>query len=294
MNDIKKGYILGLFAVLLFSMTVPATKVAIAELPIFFLSSGRTIIAAILAIIYLIYAKKRIPDINTVLNLFIVGICVAVIFPLCISYAMKYTNASHGGIVLGILPLTTAAVSTMLLKQKLSKSFWLCAVIGSLIVVIFSLQQASGKLQIADICLFIAVIAASFGYVKGAKLTQKFAGIEVISWALVLVLPIIIPIVLFNMPSSAVLQQASVKSWLCFLYMALISQYLGFLPWYKGLALGGVAQVGQLQLLQPFFTLIISAFLLNEYLSYDIILCCIAVMLVVYIGRRLSYKKIQK
>jgi drug/metabolite transporter (DMT)-like permease len=204
---------------------------------------------------------------------------------------MKYTNASHGGIVLGILPLTTAAVSTLLLKQRLSIWFWVCAILGSVIVIGFSLKQASGSLQIADICLFIAVIAASFGYVKGAKLTQKMAGIEVISWALVLILPIIIPIALFNMPSHDVLNSASLNAWLCFLYMALISQYLGFLPWYKGLALGGVAQVGQLQLLQPFFTLIISALLLGEHLSSEVVICCLSIMAVVYTGRKLSYKK---
>jgi drug/metabolite transporter (DMT)-like permease len=286
-NKLRQGYLLGIFAVFLFSMTVPVTKIAVADFPALFLSSGRGLVACILAALYMLYTKQKLlPPRAFLLNIFLTGMCVVIIFPVSISFAMTYTNPSHGAVVLGILPLTTAIASTFITKQKLQFGFWICAALGSLVVIIFSMYHAKGQFNIADIYLLIAIAATSFGYVKGAQLTKILSGMQVISWALLTVAPIVFLIFCFNIPPYAVITQASTPSWLAFVYMSLISQYLGFIPWYKGLSLGGIAEVSQVQLLQPLFSLIISACLHLEVLNIQVFCVCILVMCIVYIGKK--------
>ncbi len=285
--QLKQGYLLGILAVFLFSMTVPATKIAVTQLPALFLSSGRGVVACILAAVYMIYTKQKLlPHRSILFDIWLTGLCVVVLFPTAISFAMMHTNASHGSVVLGILPLTTAIVAMFITKNKLSMGFWICAILGSLVVIVFSAYHAKGQFNIADLYLFIAIAAASFGYVKGAELSKKISGMQVISWALLSAAPMVFLIFCLNLPSYAVINQASITSWLCFIYMAVISQYLGFVPWYKGLSLGGIAQVGQVQLLQPLFSLIIAACLHLEVFNVYVFIVCFLVMLIVYIGKK--------
>ena len=289
--DQQRGMALGLLGVLAFSLTLPATRAAVVVLDPLFVSSGRAVVAAILSILYLWWGQHRRPTYTEIKWLLVVGLGVVFGFPFFTAWAMKHTSASHGGVVLGILPLATAAAGALFWHERPSKGFWLAAVAGSLLVVIFSLLRSSGKLgstaafELADLALVVAVLFAAMGYAVGARLAKTLGGLQVISWALVIALPFtLIPAVL-TAPSSLNLP-ASV--WLGFAYASVVSQYLGFLPWYQGLALGGVARVGQTQLLQPFFTLFAAALLLGETVDAMTIGFAVLVFAVVAMGRKMA------
>ena len=172
-------------------------------------------------------------------------------FPILTAVAMQYVDASHGGVMLGILPLSTAAAGFAFAHERPSRRFWVLALIGSAAVVSFSLLKSGGAPHIADLALIGAVVITSMGYAIGARLTRTLGGLQVISWALVLIAPLMILPAIITAPDFAVIP---LRAWVAFSYVAVISQFLGFLPWYQGLSLGGVAKVGQTQLLQPFFT----------------------------------------
>lgn len=276
------GYLLGLIAVVAFSITLPATRAAVRALDPVFVGLGRAVGAALLGAVFLLLTRARWPSREEARRLVIVAAGVVVGFPLFTAWAMRYVDASHGGVVLGILPLATAAAGVLLSGERPSARFWLCALAGTALVVGYSLAGAGGTLQWADLALFAAILSAGIGYAEGARLSRSLGGLQVISWALVLAAPIlIVPVVLFA-PTSVALP---FESWLGFIYVTLISQFLGFFPWYRGLALGGIAKVGQTQLLQPFFTVLASVFLLGE--SADPLTWLIAVLVaaVVAIGK---------
>lgn len=276
------GYLLGLIAVVAFSITLPATRAAVRALDPVFVGLGRAVGAALLGAVFLLLTRARRPSREEARRLVIVAAGVVVGFPLFTAWAMRYVDASHGGVVLGILPLATAAAGVLLSGERPSARFWLCALAGTALVVGYSLAGAGGTLQWADLALFAAILSAGIGYAEGARLSRSLGGLQVISWALVLAAPVlIVPVVLFA-PTSVALP---FESWLGFIYVTLISQFLGFFPWYRGLALGGIAKVGQTQLLQPFFTVVASVFLLGE--SADPLTWLIAVLVaaVVAIGK---------
>lgn len=273
------GYLLGLIAVVAFSITLPATRAAVRALDPLFVGLGRAVGAALLGAVFLLLTRARLPSREEAGRLVIVAAGVVVGFPLFTAWAMRYVDASHGGVVLGILPLATAAAGVLFSGERPSARFWLCALAGTALVVGYSLAGAGGTLQWADLALFAAILSAGIGYAEGARLSRSLGGLQVISWALVLAAPIlIVPVALFA-PTSVALP---FESWLGFIYVTLISQFLGFFPWYRGLALGGIAKVGQTQLLQPFFTVVASVFLLGE--SADLLTWLIAVLVAVVVA----------
>lgn len=276
--------LLGLLGVMLFSLTLPATRAAVASLDPLFVSSARAVVAAGLAAVFLWVGKHRRPTAREFKLLAVVAIGVVFGFPFFTAWAMKYTSASHGGVVLGILPLATAAAGAVFSHERPSRGFWLAAVAGSALVVTFSLMRSHGALQFADLALLAAVIFSAVGYALGAQLAKDMGGLQVISWALVIALPFTLVPALVTAPASFVLP-ASV--WIGFIYVAVVSQYLGFLPWYKGLALGGTARVGQTQLLQPFFTLFAAALLLGERVDAMTIAFAGLVFMIVAMGRKM-------
>ena len=284
----NKGMLLGLIGVTLFGLTLPATRMALESFHPVFIATGRALLATSLAVIYLAAGKHRRPTFHEFKYLLLVVVGVAIGFPVFTALAMQQVDASHGGVMLGIMPLTTAACAALLFKERPSLGFWLMALLGSALVIVFSLMRGNGSLHWADLSLLLAVVTGSLSYATGGYLARSLGGLQVISWTLVISAPILVWPTLWFAPSS---WQATNTAWIGFVYVALISQYLAFLPWFKGLSLGGIARVGQAQLLQPFITIIASGWLLSEMIDWQTWAFAIGVFVVVATGRTLNIKR---
>lgn len=285
----NKGMVLGLVGVIIFSLTLPFTRMAVAELNPVFVALGRAVVAACCSGILLWMQGGKWPQRAQMKPLLITALGVVVGFPLFSSIAMAHVPASHGAIVLGILPLATALFAALRFNEKPSTGFWLMALLGSGLVIVFALMQGGGSFQMADLALFVAVIAAAMGYAEGGRLSQSMGGQQVISWALLLAMPVLLPITLWLGWHYGI--QASGRAWAGFAYVSVFSMFIGFFFWYKALALGGIARVGQVQLLQPFLSLLGAAVILGETLSGREILFALAVIVVVGFGRRMSIRR---
>ncbi|MFZ6720759.1 MULTISPECIES: DMT family transporter [Undibacterium] len=285
----NKGMVLGLVGVIIFSLTLPFTRMAVAELNPVFVALGRAVVAACCSGILLWMQGGKWPQRAQMKPLLITALGVVVGFPLFSSIAMAHVPASHGAIVLGILPLATALFAALRFNEKPSMGFWLMALLGSGLVIVFALMQGGGSFQMADLALFVAVIAAAMGYAEGGRLSQSMGGQQVISWALLLAMPVLLPITLWLGWHYGI--QASGRAWAGFAYVSVFSMFIGFFFWYKALALGGIARVGQVQLLQPFLSLLGAAVILGETLSGREILFALAVIVVVGFGRRMNIRR---
>ncbi|MES2016359.1 MAG: DMT family transporter [Pseudomonadota bacterium] len=286
------GMLLGLAAVAIFGLTLPFTRLAVAELPPAFVALGRALVAALLAAAWLRWRRVPLPPRAALLPLALVAIGCIIGFPWLTSIALKTLPASHGAVLVGILPLATAVFSALRGNEKPSAGFWAVAVAGSGVVIAFALHQGGGSLHGADLLMLAAVLLAALGYTEGARLSQQMGGAQVISWALVLAAPLIAPVLLWlAWPDAAVIARASARAWLGFAYVAAFSMYIGFFFWYAGLARGGIARVGQVQLVQPFITLAGAALILGEPLAPSNWLFALAVIGVVAIGRKMRIKR---
>lgn len=278
-----RGLLLGLVGVAAFSLTLPATRAAVAALDPVFVGTGRAVIAALLGGAFLAAGRHRLPTRAELQALAVVAAGVVVGFPLFTALAMRWVDASHGGVMLGVLPLGTAAAGVVFSRERPSAGFWLAALAGSALVIAFSLAKGAGSLHWADLALLAAVASASVGYAEGARLARSLGSLQVISWALVISAPVLLVPALVSAPATLALP---LTAWIGFAYVSLVSQYLGFLPWYRGLALGGIARVGQTQLLQPFFTIAAAALLLGETIDATSLTFALLVFAVVVLGRR--------
>ncbi|WP_211441686.1 DMT family transporter [Collimonas humicola] len=288
MTDESKGMWLGLAGVAIFSLTLPFTRMAVAELNPVLVAFGRAVVAALCSVPLLWKLKAAWPRGAQWKALALTALGVVVGFPLFSSVAMRYVPASHGAIVLGILPLATAMFGALRFGERPSAGFWIAALAGSGLVLAFALSQGGG-LQLADLALLAAVVAAAMGYAEGGRLSQTMGGQQVIAWALLLSLPVLLPITVWLGWRYGA--SASPKAWLGFAYVSLFSMFIGFFFWYKGLALGGIARVGQVQLLQPFMTLLGAALLLGETLVTSNMLFALAVLVVVGFGRKTAIRR---
>ena len=284
-----RGMWLGLAGVAIFSLTLPFTRMAVAELHPVFVALGRAVVAAGLSAVLLYAQKASRPDRQQLRALLVIAAGVVIGFPLLTSLAMQYVPAMHGAIVLGILPLATALFAAIRFHERPSVGFWAMAVLGSAIVVLFALIQGAGEFQWADLALFGAVIAAAMGYAEGGRLSQVMGGQRVICWALVISMPLLLPLTIWLALHYGL--NASGKAWMGFTYVSVCSMFIGFLFWYKGLAIGGIARVGQVQLLQPFLSLLGAALLLGEGLSWMNTGFALAVIVIVAIGRRMNIRR---
>ncbi|MBD2089044.1 DMT family transporter [Microcoleus sp. FACHB-1515] len=273
----------GLLGVFSFSLTLPATRVAVAELDPTFVGLGRAIVAAGLAAIALRVTRQPLPTKSQWRDLAIVAFGVILGFPLLSAWAMRQLPAAHGAVVIGLIPLATAIAATMRGNERPSFRFWLATAIGSGTIVAFTLASGGGHFQIPDVALIGAVVAAAIGYAEGGKLARSIGGWQVICWALVLAAPVLIVPTLLAAQSGL---SASPIAWLGFAYVCVISQFVGFFAWYHGMAIAGVARVSQLQLLQPFLTIAFSALLLHEQITLPTIAAACIVIACVGIGRR--------
>ncbi|HTH45326.1 MAG TPA: DMT family transporter [Oxalicibacterium sp.] len=285
MTQETKGMWLGALGIVMFSLTLPFTRIAVLELNPVLVALGRAVVAAVCAAGLLRWSGAARPTAQQARSLLITAAGVVVGFPVFMSVAMRYAPASHGAIVLGILPLVTALFGALRFGERPSAGFWIAAICGSLLVVGFALQQGGGQLHLADLALFAAVIAAAMGYAEGGRLAQTMGGPAVISWALILSMPLVLPATIVLAWHYGL--QASPMAWVSFGYVSFVSMFVGFFFWYRGLALGGIARVGQVQLIQPFLTLLGSTLLLGEELVADNFLFAFAIIAVVAIGRKM-------
>jgi len=260
------GLLLGFVGACIFAGTLPFTHLAVEHLSPLFVTAGRAALAGLLSLATLILLRRSWPSRKQAGIMAFVALCLVGGFPGFTALAMKTVPPSHGGVVLGILPLATSAISTLIAGERPSPAFWLAAVAGAGLVIGFTLHEGGGSLGQGDIFLLAAAISSALGYVLSSKLVHSgFAGWEVISWVLVVSLPVTVPVTLWLMPDSPA--SIPIWSWIGFIYVALMSQYLGFFAWNAGLALGGIARVSQVQLLQTFITLLIAALLNREAIA---------------------------
>jgi len=204
-------------------------------------------------------------------------------FPGLMALSMQTVPASHGGVVLGILPLTTAAASSLILGERPSLRFWLLAGLGTTVVVAFALRDSGGGIVIGDVYMFLAAISTSIGYVFSADLSREMPGWEVISWILALALPLTLPLAVWLWPADP--SAVSTAAWVAFAYVSVFSMFVGFFAWNAGLAMGGVARVSQIQLLQTFVTLGLSAVINGEHIGLSTIAVAAIVVIIVAAGR---------
>jgi len=264
-NNETIGLIYGFLGVLGFSGTLPATRIAVTNLDPTVVGLGRAIVAGTFAMVLLRLTRQPIPHHRYWGSLAIIVGGVIIGFPLLSAWAMQQLPASHGAIVTGILPLATAIVAALRMGERPSVGFWIASFCGSLTIVCFALIEGNGSIKFADFILMIAVIAAAFGYAEGGQLSKTLGGWQVICFALVLSIPIlIIPVGLVILQNGI---SASASAWFGFGYVSIISMFFSFFTWYRGLAIGGIARVSQVQLLQPFLSILFSAIFLKEKIT---------------------------
>jgi drug/metabolite transporter (DMT)-like permease len=280
----RAGLLYGLVGVAAFSLTLPATRVAVAELDPVFVGLGRALVAALLAGVVLVATRTPFPGRRALPRLALVAGGVVIGFPLFSAWAMRHVPAAHGAVVVGLLPLATAITGAWLAHERPPLLFWLSAVAGSAVVVAFALWQGGGAPQPADALLLLAVAAAAVGYAEGGRLARTLGAWQVICWALVLSAPLLVLPTLWA--ADGRLATASAAAWAGFAYVSVVSMFLGFFAWYRGLALGGIGAVGQVQLLQPFLTIFASAWLLGERIDAATLIAAAAVIAAIAIGRR--------
>lgn len=305
MTNENKGLWLGLLGVVIFSASLPMTKLAVYAadpagkqlslgLSAWFVTFGRAAVAGILSIFYLAFVHFKSPasasfwPARAHWGLLAFTACGVVVgFPLFTALALRSVPSMHGAVVTGLLPLATAVVAAVWFQQKPALGFWVCAAVGSLLVLAFMVLRSSDSsglhLHAADVFLLLAMTSAALGYVGGARLTPILGAEHVICWVLVLSLPITLPMAWLNLPQDNV----PAVHWWGFAYVAVFSMWIGFFAWYRGLALGGAVRVSQVQLVQPFLSILIAVPLLGEKIDLLTIGFAIAVIATVFIGKKM-------
>jgi drug/metabolite transporter (DMT)-like permease len=289
-----RGLWLGALGVTIFALTLPMTRLAVGtpEAPQMsgaFIALGRAVVAALLSTVFLAATRAPLPRREDWLPLAITSAGVVFGFPLLTSVAMRHVEAVHASVIVGVLPLATAAVGAWLHRQRPSAGFWVCAAIGSALVVAFAVIRSGDSgftIRAADMLLLGAMACAAVGYGWGARLSHHMRAEHVICWALVIALPLTAPAAFLTRPQASV--QAA--AWWGFAYVAVFSMWLGFFAWYRGLALGGTVRVSQVQLVQPFLGMLFAVPLLGESLDALTLGFAFAVIAVVFIGKKMPVR----
>ncbi|MES0128279.1 DMT family transporter [Mesorhizobium sp. M0029] len=286
MDKTASGWLNGFVGVLIFSGSLPATRVAVAEFDPTFLTSARAAIAGLLGLAMLVLFQQKRPARSDFLSLVIVALGVVVGFPLLTALALKHVTSAHSIIFVGLLPLATAIFGVLRGGERPRPAFWLFSCIGSALVAGFALMQGVTASPVGDGLMLAAIIVCGLGYAEGAALSRRLGGWQVICWALAISLPIMLVLTFATLPSSF----AGVGSgaWAGLAYVSLFSMLIGFVFWYRGLAQGGIAGVGQLQLLQPFFGLALAASLLHEQVSPLMIVVTLGVVACVFGAKKFA------
>jgi drug/metabolite transporter (DMT)-like permease len=286
MDKITSGWINGFVGVLIFSGSLPATRAAVADFDPIFLTSARATIAAALALALLLAFREKRPTKADLGPLFITAMGVVVGFPLLTALALRHITSAHSIVFVGLLPLATAIFGVLRAGERMRPLFWLFSCLGSLLVAGFALTQNLSASLTGDLLMFAAIVVCGLGYAEGAQLSRRLGGWQVICWALVLSLPVMLPLTLYILPENW--SGIGEPAWIGLFYVSLFSMLIGFIFWYRGLAQGGIAAVGQLQLLQPFFGLVLAATLLHEPVGWPMIIVTMAVILCVAGAKRFA------
>ena len=293
-----QGWLLGALGVAIFALSIPMTRLASGsaaepQLPAVFVAIGRAALAGLLALGWLAVTRAAWPRPAQWRQLALTALGVVFGWPLFLGFAVLHVDAVHASVVTGVLPIATAVVGAVLLRQRPGRGFWACALLGTVLVLGFAAWKGGAGFQVADGLLLIAVLLGAFGYVWGARLSTPGAGgaampaEQVICWVLVLSLPITLPVALVTWPSMPV----KASAWGGFLYVSVFSMWLGFFAWYRGLALGGTVRVSQVQLLQPFLSMWFAVPILGEKLDAATVGFSLAVMATVFLSKRIGAPK---
>lgn len=286
MDRTTAGWINGFIGVVIFSGSLPATRVAVLQLDPVFLTVTRAAIAGVLALGLLLIFRERRPSGRDLVSLTVVALGVVVGFPLLTALALQHVTSAHSIVFVGLLPLATAIFGVVRGGERPKPAFWVFSMLGSALVAGFALLQGLAASPVGDALMFAAIVVCGLGYAEGARLSRTLGGWQVISWALVLSLPAMIALALLYRPLS--FSEVGSAAWLSLAYVSLFSMLIGFVFWNRGLAQGGIAAVGQLQLLQPFFGLALAATLLDEPVTSTMIAVTGAVILCVAGARKFS------
>lgn len=286
MKTSAAGWGSGLLGVVIFSGSLPATRVAVGGFTPLFLTSARAVIAALLAFALLWMLRQKRPASSDLGSLTIVALGVVIGFPLLTALALQHITSARSIVFIGLLPLCTAIFGVLRGGERPKPAFWLFSVVGALLVAGFALSGSGSASLTGDLLMIAAVILCGLGYAEGATLSRRLGGWQVISWALLLSLPVMAALALATLPADW--SGIGSPAWIGLAYVSVFSMLVGFVFWYRGLALGGIAGVGQLQLLQPFFGLALAGLLLGEEVAWMMIAVTGLVVLCVAGARRFA------
>lgn len=288
LSDETRGLWLGLLAVIMFAITLPMTRLAVGpsdapQLDPVFVTAGRAAIAGILSLIYLWVHRAARPSRAHWGPLMVCAAGTVLGFPLFLGLALRHVHATHAAVITGLLPLATAVVAALYFRQRPSPGFWACAVGGCLLVLTYAAIQSEGQVTGADALLLMAVLCTAIGYLGGARVSADLPAPQVICWVLVLSLPFTVPVALATLPDGPIRWQ----SWAGLAYVSVFSMWLSFFAWYRGLILGGVVRVSQVQLLQPFLALLFAVPILGESLDALTVVFALAVIAIVFVSKKM-------
>ncbi|MGF6418638.1 drug/metabolite transporter (DMT)-like permease [Stenotrophomonas sp. AN71] len=286
MERSASGWINGFIGVVIFAGSLPATRLAVLQLDAGFVTAARATIAAVLGLGLLLLLRQPRPRRGDLPGLAMVGLGVVVGFPLLTALALRHASSAHAIVFLGLLPLSTAVFGVLRGGDRPRPAFWLFSLLGSACVIGYAARNGIEASLQADLLMLAAIVVCGLGYAEGGRLARHLGGWQVISWALLLALPVMLPLTVLMRPVS--FSAVAASAWWALGYVAVFSTLVGFLFWYRGLALGGIAAVGQLQLLQPFFGLALAALLLHESVSASMVLVTMIAVACVAGARRFS------
>jgi drug/metabolite transporter (DMT)-like permease len=283
-NHRLMGMIHGAVGMAIFAGSLPATRVAVQGLDAIFLTSGRAAGAGILAVLLLAATRQKLPARSEIVPLLVVAGGVVLGFPLLTALALRSVPSAHAIVFVGLLPLVTALFAVMRAAEKPRKPFWLWAIAGSASVCAYALWHSTGGFAAPDLLMLGAIVVCGLGYAEGSRLSERIGSWQTICWALVLSLPVSLPATWVTFPQD--LGAVALPAWIGFCYVTLFSMFIGFFFWYRGLLLGGIARVSQIQLFQPFLGLSLAALVLGETVSPDIAIVALVIGVCVWQARK--------
>jgi drug/metabolite transporter (DMT)-like permease len=288
-NKETKGMLIGFVGILIFSLTLPVTKLAILSFNPYFIAFGRATLAGAVALAYLVVKHEPMLAKADIGKFVVIALGVVFGFPILTTVAMTHGSSSHGAVILGMMPLATTVIGVIRFGERPSLGFWVVSVLGAALVVVYALLKSSGSFTLVDILLVLGGICACIGYVEGGELSRKMNPRAVISWALVISLPL--NIVFSYLTFNSAYFDAGISAWTIFIYLSLFPMFLGFFFWYEGLAIGGIARVSQVQLIQPFCTLLAASILLGDSLTWMNLVFAVLVVSTVILGKQMLIKR---
>jgi drug/metabolite transporter (DMT)-like permease len=280
------AWISGGLAVLAFSGSLPATRIAVLDMSPWFLTGARATIAAVLGALCLWAFRAPWPKKSEIGSLLIVAGGTVIGFPLLTAIALQTVSSVHSIVFTGLLPLSTALFATLLGEKRPTTMFWLFSGLGAACILAFAAVQGFAVSPMGDLLMLAAIIVCGLGYAEGGRLGRRLGGWQVICWALLIALPVMGPVMMLTLPAD--MAAISWPAWLGLGYVAIFSMLIGFFFWYRGLSLGGIAAIGQLQLIQPFLALILAALLLKEPVGLSVVAVMLAIVACVFGARKFS------